>query len=131
MPALAPALVRLAFLASAFALATWALGWWAVPVLAAAWGTARARDVRARATPWSRGPAEAMLAASVAWGALLALAATRGPVGELAGRLAELMRIPAPALVLLTLLLPAVLAWSAAAVARGLTVALFRGSRSA
>jgi hypothetical protein len=35
----------------------------------------------------------------------------------LAGELASVMRLPAPALVLITLLFPALLAWSAAAVA--------------
>jgi hypothetical protein len=129
MPPLARTLVRLALLAAAFALATRAFGWWTVPVLAAAWGAARAWDGRAAATSVIRGPAEAALAALAAWAVLLGLAAARGPAGELAGRLAELMRVPAPALVLLTLLVPAALAWSAAAVARGFTD-LLRGRRA-
>jgi hypothetical protein len=131
MPPLARTLVRLALLAPAFALATWAFGWWTVPVLAAAWGAARARGTRRPVeSAIDRGPAEAAAAALVAWGALLAAAAARGPVGALAGGLAELIGAPAAALVVLTLVFPALLAWSAAAAARGLTLTLVGGSRS-
>jgi hypothetical protein len=132
MPPLARTLVRLALLAAAFALATWAFGWWTVPALAAAWGAVRARGAPAPGgAPMNRSPAEAGLAALLAWAALLAMAAARGPAGALAGRLAGVMRIPAPALVVVTLVFPAALAWSAATAARALAALPGRAARRA
>ena len=49
-------------------------------------------------------------------GNLLAIDAVSGPVGLLGARLAGVMRVPAVVLVLVTLLFPALLAWSAATV---------------
>ncbi|HEU4566115.1 MAG TPA: hypothetical protein VFS05_15750 [Gemmatimonadaceae bacterium] len=104
------AALRIALLALALALATLVAGWWGVPVAAAAWGVmARGRAAAAR---------EAALAAAIGWALLLAWQATRGPLGALASRLAGVFGVPTPALILITLLWGALLAWSAAAVAR-------------
>lgn len=104
------AALRIALLALAFALATRVAGWWSVPIVAAAWGAmARGRAAAAR---------EAALATAAGWALLLAWQATRGPLGALAARLAGVLGVPAPALVLVTLLWGALLAWSAGVVAR-------------
>ena len=97
-------------LVAAFALGSW-VGWWTVPAVAALWGWQRPSVPRPILA--------AALAAPLAWGVWLAVDAVRGggAAGVLAGELASVMRLPAPALVLITLLFPALLAWSAAAVA--------------
>ena len=99
-----------AALVAAFALAT-RLGWWAVPVVAALWGVMR---------PAVNAPAAtAALAAASAW-ALWLLAswqADHDAMSILSTRLGGVMRVPPTVLILLTLLLAAVLAWSAAALA--------------
>lgn len=105
-------------LATALALATWLAGWWGVPLVAAAWGLmSRRRTDAAR---------EAALAAILAWAILLAAQAARGPLGDLAARLGSAMRAPAPILMLVTVLFAALLAWSAATVARSIALAAFR-----
>ena len=104
------ALVRTGLLSAAFVLATMVLGWWAPALVGAAWGfLARARSVAAR---------EAGFAALIGWGALLLWTAVHAPVTTLLQRLGAIMRIPPALLVLTTLVLAGVLAWSAAAVAR-------------
>ncbi|HEX6966615.1 MAG TPA: hypothetical protein VF166_12515 [Gemmatimonadaceae bacterium] len=109
-------LVRIVLLAAAFALATIGFGWWAVALVAAAWGVA-ARTLRGAAFA-------AGVAALLAWSALLAWGAVHGPVAELAVKLAAVMQIPPVALVVATLVFPALLAWSAAAVAGAATGAI-------
>jgi hypothetical protein len=98
-------LARLLLLALAFALATIALGWWAVPLVAAAWALVR------RGEPAS---ASAAAGAAIGWAALLAWIALRGPLVPLASQLGGVMGIPAVVLPAVTLFYPAVLAWSAA-----------------
>ena len=93
-------------LAEAFAVATFGLGWWSVPVVAALWGLASTDRLRVR---------NAALGASAGWATLLLLDAARGPVHAMASQLAGVMRVPVPVLYLATLIFPAVLAWSAAA----------------
>ncbi|MGK2963387.1 MAG: hypothetical protein ACSLFK_14790 [Gemmatimonadaceae bacterium] len=102
-------IIRYVLLAVAFAVATWGLGWWSVPLVAALWGFFSSDFHRAR---------NAALAAAGGWASLLLLDAARGPVGAMAGQLGELMNLPTFALYLVTLLFPALLAWSAAAVMR-------------
>ena len=100
-------------LVAAFFLATW-LGWWAVPAVALLWGGLR---------PAVRLPAfTAAVAAGGAWGAWLVVDRTAGAgsVGILAERLGGVMNLPAAALFALTVIFPALLAWSAAALAGGL-----------
>jgi len=93
-------------LAEGFAVTTFGLGWWSVPIVAAFWGMASADRFRAR---------NAALCASVGWATLLLIDAARGPVAVMASQLAGVMRVPAPVLYLATLIFPAILAWSAAA----------------
>ena len=99
-------MLTLAFAASS------ALGWWAVPATAALWGAMRPSVGR---------PAiQAALAAALAWAGWLVAdgLSGNGAFGVLSARLSSLMQLPAIALVALTLAFAAILAWSAAAVAR-------------
>lgn len=101
---------RLSFVALvvAFALAA-RFGWWAVPVVAALWGGMLPRVASPAGT--------AALAAGSAWGVWLLLdwGADQGAFGALAARLGGVMTVPPALLILLTLVLAALLAWSAAA----------------
>jgi hypothetical protein len=98
-------IVKFVLLAEAFAVTTFGLGWWSVPLVAAAWGLA------------SRSPRRAMfagLAALGGWASLLLLDVARGPVGTMGSQLAGVMKLPAFALYALTLIFPLLLAWCAA-----------------
>ena len=97
------------------------LGWWSVPILGA---LAPLAATRSGADHWvprqgrsvARGAA---LAAVLGWAALLAWAVAGSQFGTVTGLVGTLLRVPWPALVVVTLLLPALLAWSAAALAEG------------
>jgi hypothetical protein len=98
------------------ALLTWALGWWGVVIAALFVGAAQ----------WQR-PGIAWttaLAAVVAWAVLLLVDAAGGRFGAVASTIAGVMQIPAPALVVVTLLFAGLLAWSAAVVGSELAGAL-------
>ncbi|MDQ3698676.1 MAG: hypothetical protein M3373_11735 [Gemmatimonadota bacterium] len=110
------AIAGVTLLAAAYALATWVFGWLGVPLVAAAWGLV------ARASPDAT--RQAAFAAAAGWAILLAWQSTRGPVGTVAATLGRSMALPTAAVVILTLLFAAALAWSAATVARGLAWAL-------
>ena len=92
-------------LAEAFAVATFAFGWWTVPALAALYSIASTNPKRART---------AGLCALAGWGTLLLLDFAKGPVAEMGHRLGGVMGLPSIVLYVLTLLFPALLAWSAA-----------------
>jgi hypothetical protein len=94
--------------APAVALLTWLLGWWGVVVAALVAG---ALLWRRRAGAWL-----VALAAVVAWGSLLVVDSSGGHFATLAASLAGVMRVPAPALMIVALLFAALLAWSAAVV---------------
>ena len=94
-------------LAAAFALGTWILGWWAVPLLGAVWGIMR------RGHPRFVG---AFAAAAVAWLALLAFDATSGSLGRLLTVMGGIFSIPAPLMLVVTVLYAALLAGCAAQV---------------
>ena len=96
-------------LALAFALATWVFGWIAVPVVAVVFGAIATRG---------RTPVESLAAAPLAWLALLGVQAIRGPVGDVARVLGRVVGVPAWAILLVTLLLAASLAWSGAVLGR-------------
>jgi hypothetical protein len=96
--------LRVLLLAGAVGAATWALGWWGVLLVAVVWGLA------------GEPPRTVALAAFVAWGALLALQAARGPLQPLAERLSGLVGAPAWVALAATPLFAALLAWSAASV---------------
>lgn len=102
-----------AILVAAFTLAA-GIGWWTIPLVAALWGLLRPRVARPAGT--------AAVAAGLAWMLWLVFDALRGrgALGTLATRLGGLLRVPVPALVLLVILFPALLAWSACALGGGL-----------
>ncbi len=99
-------------LALAFGAGSW-VAWWMVPVVAGLWGMLRPAVPR----PAAMAAAAAALAA-VAW--LLADAAAPTDFGALAGPMGVLMSLPAVVVLAAAVLFPALLAWSAAAVAAAL-----------
>lgn len=103
--------VKAVLLAELFAVATYALGWWTVPLIAALWALMSHDENVARYTA---------LCAVAGWTTLLLLDAAKGPVANMAARLGGVMGIPSVLLYVLTLLFPALLAWSAAKLSAGL-----------
>lgn len=101
--------VRYVLLAEAFAVATFGLGWWTVPVVAALWGFFSKDPGRTR---------NVALAAAGGWATLLVLDAVRGPIDVMARQLGEVMSLPPFVLYVVTLLFPALLAWAAATIVR-------------
>ena len=99
-------IARALLLAEAFAVATYGIGWWSVPIIAAAWALFSSDAKRARF---------AALCAAGGWATLLLLDAARGPVAAMASRLGGVIGVPSVVLLLVTLLFPALLAWSGAA----------------
>jgi hypothetical protein len=100
----------IALLASALAIAvlTWLLGWWGVVIAALVAGALLHRRSGAA---WL-----VALAAVLAWGALVAVDALGGRFSALATSVGGVLRVPAGALLVVTLLFGALLAWSAAVV---------------
>jgi hypothetical protein len=90
---------------------TWALGWWAVVLVASIVGYVRFRE--------GGGGWRVALAAAAAWGVLLVVDAVAGPFGTVTRTLAGVLRVPGPVLILLTLVFPALLAWSSATLVAG------------
>ena len=97
--------LRVLLLTIAFTIATRVVGWWGVPLTAALWGVLSTGD-----------GAPAAIAAGLAWAALLVHDAARGPLGMLASDIGGLFHTPPAVLIVLTLLYPMLLAWSAAVV---------------
>lgn len=106
-------------LAEAFAVATFALGWWTVPLIAAVYSLVSSNPKRGLT---------AALCALGGWATLLALDTVKGPVPAMASRLGGVMGVPSIVLVILTLVFPAALAWSAAALMRSLRGSAQRAS---
>jgi hypothetical protein len=98
--------VRVVILLVAFALATIAVGWWAVPVLGGVWGLVATRSTLPALT--------AAAAAGLSWAALLGWAAFRGPLLGLADKVGAIVGVPAWGLVAVAVAFPALLAGSAA-----------------
>lgn len=98
------ALERVVVPTALIATGTWLVGWWSVPLVAAAWQLWR-RDTR----PWLAG-----VAGFLAWAALLGWLAPAGPERELAHRLAAMLGTPGFVPGLATPLFAGLLAWSAA-----------------
>lgn len=107
----------------AFVLGTAFVGWWTVPVVGGAWGVVTAYDGK----PWRA----AALAAAAAWAILLASSATRGPLLTLAGTLGAIFGLPGFAVLLLALIFPALLAWSAAGLVSAVREILGERARAA
>jgi hypothetical protein len=103
-------------LALAIGLATVLGGWWSVPLAAAAVAVlAGGRRGRALRRPGRSIAGGTALAAALAWAALLAFDATGARFGRVAELIGGLFGAPAAVVALATALLPALLAWSAAA----------------
>lgn len=107
-------------LALVFAGATYFIGWVAVPLIGGLWGVARSTG----------NPAfESGLAASSGWAGLLVQGLAVGSYAPQLTRIAGVMQLPAIAIVVLLLLLPFLLGWSAARATSVIGVAI-RNSRS-
>ena len=102
-------IVTLAALTLAVAAATWLGGWWAVPLVAGAYGLVTRRPERAGGA--------AALAATAAWAILLAVAAAGPRFAAVLASLGGLAPVPAAVFVAVTLLGALALAWSAATLA--------------
>lgn len=98
------ALVRLAMLGSAYAIGTFWLGWWSVPVIAILWG------LIASGTP--RAVLHSTLAAAIAWSALLIWTTLSGPLPTIANQLAGATGLHPAVLIIVTVVFPAILALS-------------------
>ena len=101
-------MLALLAVSAAAATLTWLLGWWGVVVAALLAG------VLLRRRPG--GAWLVALAAMVGWGALIVVDTLGGRFSALALSIAGVMRVPVPALLVITLLFGALLAWSAAVV---------------
>jgi spore maturation protein SpmB len=104
--------LRTALLLTALGAAATALvGWWGLPIVTGVWTVALPR----------RGSiVAAVLAGAAAWAILLAVAARSGHVGEMATLLGEILGTTGGAVIVLTLTFGALLAGSAALLARGI-----------
>jgi len=109
--------VKFLLLTEAFAVTTYAFGWWAVPLLAFAW----AAFVHTR-----RPVLFATICAASAWAAMLLNDAARGPVTTVGDRFGGILGIPSIALMAITILFAALLGWSASCLGAAVRKSLFR-----
>jgi hypothetical protein len=101
-------MIFIALVAAAAALATWTLGWWGVAIVAIVAGViSRAQGGR----PW-----RVALACLVGWALLMAIDAAAGPFGTVMKTVSGAMSLPSAALLLVTLLFPALIGWSGATI---------------
>ena len=99
-------MIFLALVALATALGTWVLGWWAVAIVAIIAGAMhRAENGR----PWS-----VALGCLAGWALLMLIDAASGPMRNVATVVSGAMSIPSVALIVVTLLFPALMGWSGA-----------------
>ena len=108
-----PTLLRLILLSAAFAVATFAIGWWGVPLAAAIYGVI-SRKQRSSAII-------AGVAGVLAWSELLLFDAARGPIGVLAQTLGGVLNAKPIAVYVLTLAFPGLLALTASLLSRQAT----------
>lgn len=102
-------LARLILVAAAFALGTYAFGWWAVAVVGVIWGAINPRMPRVAL--------RAGVGAAIAWAVLLAIPAASGaPMASFTAKLAAVIQVPAWGLIVAELIFPAALGWSAAVI---------------
>ena len=100
---------------------TWILGWWGVALGAVILGVVfRSEGGRA----WS-----VALGATEGWAILLVVDMLFGPLAGVAKTVGGAMSIPGPALLLVTLLYPALIGWSGAALAGEVTIAVIPHER--
>ena len=93
------------------AVGTWAVGWWAVPVVGALIGVI---------WPDGRPALLAGTAGGLGWALLLMWGSASGPVGDLAGTVGGVMGLPGFEVLLVTVLFPALLAGAGGALAGAL-----------
>lgn len=108
--------------AAAMAVLTWVMGWWGVLFAAVVVGVAF-RDV-------GGGGWRVALAGALAWAALLLVDVVAGSFAHLSQLLAGVMKLPALALVVVTLLFAAALAWSGATITSAIVTRLFPVKRA-
>ena len=98
--------------ATGFALVTATGGWFTIPLTAAVWSALptaeRHREIRLA------------LAAVVSWSVLLLWNARQGDMSRLLAVLVGTLQVPPASLVVLTLAIPALLAWSASVIANAI-----------
>jgi hypothetical protein len=104
------------------AVGTVLVAWWAVPIISAIW---------ALALPRRGGVLTATAAGACAWGLLLAVAARNGRIDDVAELTGAILGTSALAVVALTVLYGALLAGSAALVARAIIPVTARRSHTA
>ena len=105
--------LRVLLLTASFAIGTWVLGWWAIPVFAVVAG-ALARHARWQAVA-------AGVAAALAWGVLLAWTALRGSAWSFASQVGDATGMSGVLLIILTLVFPALLGWLGAWLAQAVS----------
>lgn len=99
---------RFVLAACIFALATWALPWPVIPIVAA---------LMLLLAPRAFTPVMLGCAAGTAWGGMLAWMAVSAPLGRLADEVGGVVRVPGAALLALTVAVAFGLAWGGAEVA--------------
>jgi hypothetical protein len=109
--------VKFLLLTEAFAVATYAFGWWTVPLLAFAW---------AAFVPTRRPVLFATICAAAGWASMLLLDAARGPVDTVGARFGGILGVSSIALIAITIVYAALLAWSASLVGAAIRKSLFR-----
>jgi len=95
-------LLGIALMVFAMVAATWIASWWGLALVAGAWG-------------WRGRALDAAIAAFVAWVALLAFTAGSQGLAPFAARLGGIFSLPGWAMLVITPLFAALLAWGAAA----------------
>lgn len=101
-------MIALLLIAAAVGALTFIAGWWGAAVVAIGVGIVYRQD---GGRPW-----RVALGATLGWVLLLAFDMLGGRFGRVTSTVAGSMSIPAAALLVVTLLLPALLGWSAATV---------------
>jgi Na+-translocating ferredoxin:NAD+ oxidoreductase RnfD subunit len=99
-------MIFVAIIAAASALGTWLLGWWAVAIVAVLAGAVVGAE---HGRAW-----RVALGCLGGWAVLLLLDAAVGPMRSVATTVSGAMSIPSGALLLVTLLFPALIGWSGA-----------------
>ena len=105
-------MIFLGVVAFATAFSTWILGWWSVAIVALIAGALNHAE---RGRPW-----RVALGCLVGWALLMLVDLAIGPLHRVASTVSGAMKLPSAALILVTLLFPALIGWSGATLgARG------------
>ena len=112
-------MIFISLVALVMALGTWLVAWWTLPIIAVVIGFLF-RDEGGRA-------GHVALGATMAWAVLLVIDFVMGPFARLTTTLGGVMGVPGPVVLIVTLLFPAALSWSAAVI--GGSVGSVQGAR--